>query len=139
MPKVLSVCPSSGCLRAFALLPASGPFYFCALCWDALLPPNALHGWLLLIQVLVQMFPPQRSLSCLRGSPASHSLMLSSLYSVYCLHSTYHDLKSLFVYFTHSLSSLRPPSKTGTGSVLFTAVFLAFRAMPSSGPLTNIY
>ena len=104
--------------------------------------PNALHGWFLLILVSVETFPPQRSLCCLWGSSASHSLLLLFLFSVNCLHSPYHDLKFLFVYFTPLLSSLQPPLKTGTGSVLFTVISLALRAMPSSWcrPLiTNIY
>ena len=43
--------------------------------------------------------------------------------------------------FTHLLSFPQPPLKMGAGCVLFTAVSLAFQAMPSSWyrPLTNIY
>lgn len=63
---------------------------------------------------------------------SNHSLTLLPLYFTYCLP---------ICYFTHLLSSPQSPLKMGTGWVLFTAVSLAFQAMPSSWckPLTNIY
>lgn len=134
-PQGLSLCCCPRCLGAFPLIPASGPSDLCALCWNALLP--WCFVWLVSSHSgLSEMFPPPRSLSCVALQAVLSFPHHCVLYIVCTARIMIWNSSCLLC---SLLSSSQPPMKTETGSVLFTALSLVPRAIPSSWWALNKY